>query len=196
MVSSKNPNPRRRSILEAALECFSTDGYDSTSIESICAISGSSVGSLYHHFGNKEGVAAALYEEGIISYQVALVDILGEGGPPGKVAEGIVRHHLTWVRTNPEWARYLLQMGAAPATATVRPSVRRHNKELLLSLEEWSAPHIAGRRMVDLSPPTLAAVLLGPCHAVARAWLAGGSELDDETINTIAAAARRSIQPD
>ena len=196
MASHRASDPRRRSILEAALKSFAADGYDGASIEEICDISGASVGSLYHHFGSKEGLAAAVYEEGIISYQADLLTILSAGGPPDIVVAKIVRHHLLWVRRNPGWARYLLQMGAAPATAAARPSVRQRNGELIRHLENWSASPAAAGRVIDVPPPTLVALLLGPCHAVARAWLAGGTDLDDATIELIAAATLRSVSPE
>ncbi|MEN8240040.1 MAG: TetR/AcrR family transcriptional regulator, partial [Actinomycetota bacterium] len=81
MTIQKRAEPRRQAILQAALESFADTGYDATSIEEICRLSGSSVGSFYHHFGSKEGIAAALYEEGIIAYQEGLLEPLAAGGP-------------------------------------------------------------------------------------------------------------------
>ena len=115
---------RKQAILEAALQCFTTDGYDAASIDEIRRISGASVGSFYHHFGSKDGVAAELYEQGIADYQAGLVEILQSEAPPAQVVAGMASHHLSWVKDNPAWARFLLQMGAAPATAAAQPSVR------------------------------------------------------------------------
>ena len=52
---------RRDAILEAALEAFDATG--ATAIEEVRRRSGASVGSIYHHFGNVDGVVAALYLE-------------------------------------------------------------------------------------------------------------------------------------
>jgi AcrR family transcriptional regulator len=57
--------PQRRSLLKRqilldALACFLEYGLDATSIEMIRDKSESSVGAIYHHFKNKEGVIAAL----------------------------------------------------------------------------------------------------------------------------------------
>ncbi len=196
MTPQTRSDPRKRAILEAALECFSTDGYDAASIEDICAISGASVGSVYHHFGNKEGIASALYEEGIIGYQADLVTIVAAGGTPEQLVAAIVRHHLRWVRENQAFARYLLRMGAAPATAAARPAVQRHNDELLRRVELWLRPQAAAGRILDVPATTLVALVLGPCHAVARAWLAGASDLDNATIELVAAATVRAVRHD
>jgi AcrR family transcriptional regulator len=187
---------RRAAILEAALDRFSADGYDAASIEGICAASGASVGSVYHHFGSKEGIAAALYAEGIAAYQAPLLAILDAGGEPGPVAAALARHHLSWVRDNPAWARYLLHRGHAPARVTALPEVRQHNERLLRRLAEWAGPQVAAGRLVDVPPLVLLALVLGPAHAVARAALSGDGPLDGGVSGQVAAAAARSIRPD
>ena len=52
----------RGQVLETALRLFSEKGYFNTSVHDIRRESGVSVGSIYHHFQNKEGVAKALFE--------------------------------------------------------------------------------------------------------------------------------------
>ena len=51
----------RQQVLDAVLTLFSARGYFATSVQDISRESGVSVGSIYHHFGDKEGVASALY---------------------------------------------------------------------------------------------------------------------------------------
>lgn len=51
----------RAAILDAARIVFVRDGYAETSIAVICESAGTSVGSLYHHFGGKADVFIALY---------------------------------------------------------------------------------------------------------------------------------------
>ena len=58
---------RRKEILQAALSCFSEQGFDATTVEQIRHRSGASTGSIYHHFKNKAHIAAALYLEGTIT---------------------------------------------------------------------------------------------------------------------------------
>lgn len=52
----------QRNLLDAALELFIERGYAGTSIADIVEHASSSVGSLYHHFGDKSGVYLALWE--------------------------------------------------------------------------------------------------------------------------------------
>ncbi len=51
----------RALVLDAALDLFSEAGYFNTSVHDLVRAAGVSIGSIYHHFGDKEGVARALY---------------------------------------------------------------------------------------------------------------------------------------
>ncbi|WP_028583894.1 TetR/AcrR family transcriptional regulator [Desulfogranum mediterraneum] len=52
---------RRELILSAALQLFSQRGYFNTSVHDIQKQAQVSIGSIYHHFANKEAIAKALY---------------------------------------------------------------------------------------------------------------------------------------
>lgn len=184
---------RKQAILDAALTCFTADGYDAASIGRICEISGASVGSFYHHFGSKEGVAAALYERGIAVYQSGLLEILASETNAVGVVAGMARHHLAWVTENPEWARFLLQMGTTPATAAARPSIKAHNEGLFSSLQRWAESDRVAARLPDVPPVALLALILGPSHALSRAWLAGTIDLDEPVIDQVSSAAVRAV---
>jgi hypothetical protein len=73
--------------------------------------------------------------------------------------------------------------------------IRERNTKLLQRLAEWAAPHSAANRIVDASPVVLLALILGPAHAVARAWLSDSLDLDDQVTEQVAAAAARTVSP-
>ena len=50
----------KRDIFRKALQLFNEQGIEATTIEMIRAECDTSVGAIYHHFGNKEGLVAAL----------------------------------------------------------------------------------------------------------------------------------------
>lgn len=50
-------------LLEAAREAFGTIGYANTSMDELTASVGLTRGALYHHFGDKKGLLAAVVEE-------------------------------------------------------------------------------------------------------------------------------------
>src|SRR3954452_21304520 len=102
------PGSRRAAILDAALNCFVRRGYSSTTIDDIRRASGASVGSLYHHFGGKDGIAAALFVQGLASYQSTFLAALLPHVHARAGIEAVVRHHLRWVREHDDLARFLL----------------------------------------------------------------------------------------
>ena len=53
----------RRVLLAAAREVFAAHGYDGASIADVVERAGSSVGSLYHHFGGKAELFVALWQD-------------------------------------------------------------------------------------------------------------------------------------
>ena len=59
--SNLTPPITHQKILSATLVLFSQKGYFSTSVRDISRESGVSIGSIYHHFKDKEGVAKAMY---------------------------------------------------------------------------------------------------------------------------------------
>src|SRR5258708_34242542 len=62
----------RQRILDVALACFLTSGYEQTTIARIRERSGTSNGALFHYFPSKEAIAEALYTGAISSFQEAL----------------------------------------------------------------------------------------------------------------------------
>lgn len=52
----------RQQVLDTVLVLFAERGYFATSIQDISRESAVSVGSIYHHFGDKVGIARALYQ--------------------------------------------------------------------------------------------------------------------------------------
>ncbi|MCB1773553.1 MAG: TetR/AcrR family transcriptional regulator [Gammaproteobacteria bacterium] len=53
----------REQVMQTALELFSDRGYFNTSIHDIRRAADVSIGAIYHHFGNKEALAKALYDD-------------------------------------------------------------------------------------------------------------------------------------
>ena len=53
----------RRALLDAAGEVFTEQGFSQASIADVVERAGSSVGSLYHHFGGKSELFVALWHE-------------------------------------------------------------------------------------------------------------------------------------
>ncbi|HMM73641.1 MAG TPA: TetR/AcrR family transcriptional regulator [Rhodocyclaceae bacterium] len=64
-------------IIDAALRLFTQRGYFSTTVPDVARAAQVSVGSIYHHFKDKEDVARALYADLVERLQHALTAIAG-----------------------------------------------------------------------------------------------------------------------
>lgn len=154
---------RREQILEAALAAFDEQGVLGAGIEDIRTRSGASIGSIYHHFGDKEGIAAALHAAVLRDYQAGfLAAVEGAGAEAG--VRAAVAHHLRWAEGRRAEMRYLL---AGPPTG---PAVRDANREFFARVRAWWALHPELREL-DLA--TAHALWLGPATEYCRHWLAG-----------------------
>jgi len=61
--SARDPDSTREKILDAALDIFSSKGYHDTRLDEIVEESGTSKGSIYFHFPNKERLFLALVDQ-------------------------------------------------------------------------------------------------------------------------------------
>jgi AcrR family transcriptional regulator len=165
---------RREAILGAALETFSEHGYDAATIAEVCRRSGASVGSVYHHFEGKEGLAAALFAAGLGAYQRGFLAALDShpGDAEGGVRE-VVRHHLHWVQENPDLARWLLAGRRADVRLAGDATVRELNRHAFARAREWIARQVDAGRLRALPRDVYYPVLIGPAQELCRAWLRG-----------------------
>ncbi len=67
----------RDEVLRTALRLFSRGGYFNTSIHDIRREAGVSIGAIYHHFGTKEKLARALYDELVVRMEGSIADAVG-----------------------------------------------------------------------------------------------------------------------
>lgn len=166
---------RKQEILQAALACFTEQGVDATTIEMIRERSGASIGSLYHHFGNRERIIAALYLEGIGEYaallEAGLVDTLQ--------AEACVKLFVTcyvdWVVANPDWARFILHNRGRVEAGEWGERLREHNREHGRRIGAVLRRHREAGVFRPMPGDCFVSVVIGPAHDMARNWLAGRS---------------------
>ncbi len=179
--ATASESPRREQIRAAALAAFTENGVAGTSIEEIRARSGASVGSIYHHFGGKDGLAGELYLEGLGDYQRGFLATLAGAESTRVGVEGAVHHHVGWIVEHRDLARFLLLgRDASVVVATERP-LRELNRHFFREAGEWIAPRVERRELRDLDTQLLTALWIGPSQELARQWLGGpgGARLTD-----------------
>jgi len=118
----------QRALLDAARQVFTERGFAEASIADIVQRAGSSVGSLYHHFGGKSELFLALWHEHQLAHEEAASQAVAEAGKngvtdPGQLFEAGARAYLqgSWQRRD---LALLFASGDAPPGFEV---MRRHH---------------------------------------------------------------------
>lgn len=170
---------RRQAILDAALACFTRTGYDQTTLADIRQAANASTGSIYHHFGSKEQIAASLYLDAVASTQQAGLEALLKTRTGRTGVHALVGAYLDWVEAHPDHARFLLWM--RHADFLVADEGERElgvlNADVAQRTADWFAARIAAGELPDIDPGLRRALIFGPCRHWASRWLAGETEL-------------------
>lgn len=132
----------RQSILDAARELFSTQGYSATPISDIVARAGTSVGLPYYHFGSKRQIFFTLWKEYQVSQEVRTRRAVSAARRSGATGQDLL---LVGTRAYLEgaWqARGILPMVHSRDTpagfeAMIREANRRWERQNLTLLSEY-----------------------------------------------------------
>jgi AcrR family transcriptional regulator len=79
----ENASATQAALQSAALRWFSEQGYEKAPVGNICADAGVTVGALYHHYGDKKGLFAAVAEQvdaGLVQQASAARKAVIDGG--------------------------------------------------------------------------------------------------------------------
>lgn len=190
------PRSRRQIILDAALSCFLAETVSATTVEMIRARSGASVGSIYHFFGSKDGLAAQLYVELLGDYHASYLDALRRSRSAKAGVTGAVHAHLRWVAANPDRARYFFNWRELEVIDRREPAVVALNDELYRVASEWLATHTRVGRIKSLSPRMFQALWMGATLEYTRLWLTHPTSTDDliRAGNALADAAWQAVR--
>jgi AcrR family transcriptional regulator len=175
----------RDRILAAARTRFASDGVYAATLDDVRRDAGVSVGAVYHHFPDKERLAAAVWLDALERYQAGFLDVLRESTGAREGVEGAVAFHLRWVVQHREDA--VLLFSARPSTA------REPNRAFFRAVRGWWREHAA--ELGDFDLDVAHALWLGPSQEYCRHWLAGRARRVPAAVrDELAAAAWRAVK--
>ena len=172
-VTRQGTPARQAVILNAALACFTRQGIEATTISDICDRAGCSIGSLYHHFGNKEGIASQLFIRGIGQLNEDLLNQLETCSNAESGVRVVVTQYADWVTVHKPLARFLLQSRQIQFPNDVKSQVRDTHHAHIQKVFEWFAPFVADGAMKILPVESYIPIISGPIQEYTRRWLAG-----------------------
>jgi AcrR family transcriptional regulator len=168
------PGPRKahkRELMACALDAFEAAGIAATTVEDIRARAGSSIGSIYHHFGNKDGLVAALFFAAIDDEYRLCESQVAAATSTREIIEAIVRGYIEWVAAQPRLARFLYMARSTVAAGPAGEDLARRNKARFRALFEWLDKGVAEGTVRALPRETYVPLLIGPAETYCRAWL-------------------------
>ena len=186
-LQAERSEDRRRAIMNAALPLFTEKGLAGTAVEDIRTRAKASIGSIYHHFGSKEGVARALYAEAIENYQEELTSFLRSGPDAASGVKGIVTNFLAWVAEHRDLAQLMLGAEHAELRRLAMGDVRRLNRRLMTDVGAWLAR--CSGELSAFPPDVLLCAVLGSAYRFAQMWMSGRAHTPIEKASRLLARA-------
>ncbi|WP_119684983.1 TetR/AcrR family transcriptional regulator [Acinetobacter pittii] len=166
----------RKKLIEVARRAFAEYGYADTSMDKLTAEAGLTRGALYHHFGDKRGLFAAVVDQ-IDSQMAEYAQQHLE--QPDDLWEGLILEGQTYIQNalNPEFQRIVLRDGPAvlgdpahwPSQNRCLQSTRKCVEQLLTA------------EQIKIVDPEAAAVLLNGAAMNAALWVAS-SEYPEQVL--------------
>ncbi|NVZ23734.1 TetR/AcrR family transcriptional regulator [Pseudomonas costantinii] len=185
----------KRTILREALACFNEVGIEATNIETIRARCDTSVGAIYHHFGNKEGLVAALFFAALEDQATLRDRYLQDADTAHAGVVGLVYSYVEWVDEQPEWARFVFQSRFAVSNGPFKDELLSRNRLRNRQLQDWMS--VEGRKeyFSHLPAELIPSLIIGSAESYSRAWLSAKvKKSPQEHRELLAEAAWQSIR--
>lgn len=187
---------RKQEILDAALACFTEHGVEATTIDMIRERSQASVGSMYHHFGGKESIAAAIYVEALAEHNEYQRLLLGKARSAAEGVKAIAYAYVDWVAANPDKARFVLYNRSVLANTEKADELKERSRRQYAEVMAWFQPFIERGELKKLPPELYASLITGAAHDYARLWLSGRARTNIKAYREIfAEAAWSAVRP-
>lgn len=151
--------PVKRLILDTALDLFTTKGYFNTSVHHIQKKAGISIGSIYHHFNNKETIAKAIYDELIDQMSHAVLDIMQDHDSTKDRCRAVITYLFELTEQEPNKMDYMLHMNHKEFIPDQKPVCSSVPFELIANM----IPQGMGTGEIkDMDPIAASVCIFGP----------------------------------
>lgn len=169
-------------LLDRALELFAARGYDAVGVQEIVAAAKVTKPTLYHHFGNKAGLFAALLEREGRPLLERLVEVTRYDNDLTGLLSRVTHFYLTFAQTRPQVYRLLASSALAPPESEAFRIARPYGERQHLLLEALfeAAGHDHGNMRGRAR--RYASSFLGLLDGTSRMLLTGDLLLDDRLV--------------
>ena len=149
-------------MIAAATRLFVDQGYEATSIADISSASGVSNGSIFHHFGNKDGVAVEIFLKERRVYWDAIADAMTAETDPLDGIEAGLRAAFKFLQDYPKLCHFIVSCSTSDWLQRSGTIYTDHSREFMIWIMTWAAPYMAAGRLPKMHPSAFGAMLFGP----------------------------------
>lgn len=194
MSRKDQTNALKIRVMKVALNHFSEVGIENVSVSSILAGADCSVGSFYHHFGNKEGIAEAVLLEGVNQFNSGLLAALLPKKTASTGIKAIVTFCCNWVSNQSKLAAFMMSQKVI-LSDSFKSGRRKMDLEFNQAIYEWFVPHVDCGNLLRLPSSLYMPLICGPTMEYSRLWLSGISDRSpDDVSSVLAEAAWQSVK--
>ncbi len=174
----------RERLLKAAMRLFASKGYAATSVRDIVSAAGVTAPSLYHHFGNKEGLFLAIMRAAQSRFDAVQQEVLAAGGSAAVRILRLGRAYLALRREFADFAWAVLRIMTGPRQAAPRFDFQALALEKMRIFEQLVEEGMASGEFRPCAPHHVGLALAGAIEIASRPHLfdsdAGGSDVELE----------------
>ncbi len=165
----KDPDARRRRVLDEATALFATRGFARVSTGDIARAAGVSEGSVFHYFGSKQQLLRAVGERYGVEFAAAMFDGV-EAVPSRETVREVVGRAFGFVEKSwPGFGLFLLSDDPSSAPLAQKANREAVTRAVEAVLETWSASGVID----GVDAEVVADLLFGLVEAALRACFAG-----------------------
>ncbi len=186
---------RRGDLMAAGRACFAELGIEGATVDDILGRSGATVGSLYQHFRGKDGLAAALYVEGLELFFAKARARLRSAQTVEDGAKAIVRAYFDCAETDPLTVAFLIEARDYVERSRFAGEIARKNQEFMPEVVAFFRDAIRNGAVRAIAPDYIMAILEGPARHVVKRWLRSPKRPLAEAREVLAQAAWDALSP-
>ncbi|MFG3497716.1 TetR/AcrR family transcriptional regulator [Streptomyces sp. NPDC047928] len=184
-------------LLTTALEVYGRAGQQGFTVSAVTAASGVSLGSLYHHFGSFDGLAAALYTRCMEQLFDEMTVAVRRTRTARSGLRALVRAYLRFTAEHRDAALFLHASAYSGYLATHAEEIRAAKAAKLAVIADWTRVRAERGEIAPIPGPLIEVLVMGPVAEAARRWLSSTYELDlDQAARVLPDRIWRSLRPD
>ncbi|MFD0275450.1 TetR/AcrR family transcriptional regulator [Kitasatospora sp. NPDC127111] len=185
------------SLLTAALRVYAEAGQQGFTVSAVTAASKVSLGSLYHHFGSFDGLAAALYIRCMERLFDEMIVALRRSRTARTGVRALVQAYLRFTVEHRDAALFLHASAYSGYLAARAEQIKAAKAAKLAVIGDWMRPRMERGEIVPVPGPLVEVLVMGPVAEAARRWLSDTYELDlAEVARILPESIWRSLRPE